>query len=257
MKEEFIKIANAVREAVMPVAGTPEAREIVGKGADGAASFKIDRTAENAALNAIKDLGLKFNILTEETGFVDGGGTETIVIDPVDGSRNAINGLPMYSFSIAVGSRGLSGMREGLVMDLQSGRVYFAEKGLGATCDNRSIRTREYNERGSIFLLNLGANASTSVLDFARRSAIVRSYGSAALEMCLVAEGRADLYVNKSIDSAHSMRIVDIAAAALILREAGGEIYDTTGNLLDMELRIDDRKGVIAVGDKNLRRMVV
>jgi len=257
VKEELEEIAKAVRMAVLPVAGTPSAGEIVGHGADGNFSYRIDRIAEDAAFSKIKEMGLKYNILSEESQFQDNGAEETLVLDPVDGSRNAINGLPMFSVSIAVGKKNLAGVRAGLVMDILSGRVYYAEKDNGATMDDKPLKTRKYDERRSVFLLNLGANASSNLYDLSRKSPVVRSYGSAALEICLVAEGRADLYANRSIDNRHAVRIVDIAAAFLILREAGGELYDATGNLLEMQFDINDRKNIFAVGDSTLRRLVV
>lgn len=257
MKDVLLSIAQAVRQSVLPLIGTPEAGEVVGRGADGNYSYRIDRVAEDAAFAEIKRLGLSYNILSEESSFQDNGSKETLVLDPVDGSRNAIIGLPMYSVSIAIGSGSLSRVREGLVLDIASGRAYYAEKDHGATLDERPLKVRSYDEKRSVFLLNLGMNSSSTVFDIGRKSPIVRSYGSAALEISMIAEGKADLFVSRAIDNSHAMRIVDIAAASLILREAGGQLYDATGNLLDMNFDINDRKNIFAIGDTSLRRLVL
>ena len=59
----------------------------------------------------------------------------------------------------------------------------------------------------------------------------------------------------RSVDTAHALRIVDIAASSLILRESGGEVFDITGNVMDMQFDMTDRMSLIAVGDKSMRRL--
>lgn len=255
MKSELHSIASAVREAVLPLAGKEEASKVVGQGVDGAPSYAIDAAAEGAAVDAIGKSGLKVNILSEESKYVDNGSQDTLVIDPVDGSRNAINNLPFFSVSIAIGSRNLSGVRHALVMNLVTGDEYYAEKGKGATLNDSPIHARPYDEKKSVFLVYIGQHASANAYDIMRRSSMVRSYGSAALEMCLVASGSADVFYMRSVDTAHALRIVDIAASSLILRESGGEVFDITGNVMDMKFDMTDRKSLIAVGDKSMRRL--
>ncbi len=255
MKSELTDIANSVRKAVLPLLGSEQAAAVVGQGVDGAPSYGIDAVAEKAATDAISRIGLGVNILSEESSFVDNGAKDTLVIDPVDGSRNAINNLPFFSVSIAVGAKNLSGIKYGLVMNLVTGDIYYAEKGGGSTRNDVPIHTRIYDEKKSVYLVYVGMHASSNAYDIMRRSSMVRSYGSAALEMCLVASGSADVFYMRSVDTAHALRIVDIAASALILREAGGEVFDITGNIMDMQFSISDRKSLIAVGDKSMRRL--
>lgn len=257
MKEELSRVAEAVRSAVAPVAGTADAGKVVGQGVDGAPSYAIDMIAEKAALEAVSQAGMHVNILSEESPYVDNGSPDTLVMDPVDGSRNAINNLPFYSVSLAIGSRNLGGIRHALVMNLATGDTYYAEKGKGATLDGEPIHVRPYDEKHSVFLVYVGANASSNAYDMLRKSSMVRAYGSAALEMCQVAAGRADVFYMRSVDTAHTLRIVDIAAAALIVRESGGEVYDITGNVMDMRLDMSDRKNLVAVGDKGMRRLTL
>ena len=257
MKAELTEIASAVRNAVLPILGKAGASEIVGRGVDGAPSYGVDAVAEKAALDAVERLSLRLNILSEESAYVDKGAAETLVIDPIDGSRNAINNLPFFSVSLAVGSRNLSGIKNGLVMNVVTGDVYYGEKGKGATCNEGLIHTRPFDEKKSVFLVYVGTNASANAYDIMRKSSIVRSFGSAALEMCLVASGSADVFYMRSVDNEHALRIVDIAASSLILREAGGEVFDMTGNIMDMRFDMADRKSVIAVGDRSMRRLAL
>ncbi|MBX8631425.1 MAG: inositol monophosphatase [Thermoplasmata archaeon] len=257
MKKELTEIASSVREAVASISGSPKAGEVVGKGVDGAPSYNADAVAEQAAKRKIDELGLGLNILSEESPYVDNKSGQTIVLDPLDGSHNLIRGIPFYSVSIAIGSRSLSGVQYGLVMNLVTGDTFYAEKGKGAFRNDELIHVKKFSEKDSLFFVYMGANASNNAYDISRKSGMVRSLGSAALEMCQVAMGKADLFYLRSVDNAHALRIVDIAASTLILREAGGEVFDMTGNLLDMNFDINDRKSLIAVGDKSLRRLAL
>jgi fructose-1,6-bisphosphatase/inositol monophosphatase family enzyme len=81
--------------------------------------------------------------------------------------------------------------------------------------------------------------------------------GCASLEMCLVAQGSAQAHYMNCTNHSRMIRIVDIAASCLILREAGGEVVDLKGGKLDMELSLDDRKNFLAYGDPRIRELVL
>jgi len=257
VKNELREIAESVRDAVRAIADRDGAGEIAGKGADGQPSYAADVAAEAAAFRKAEELGLNINILSEESPFADRKSEQTLVIDPVDGSLNLIHGVPFYSVSLAVGTGSLSSVKYGLVMNLVTGDTFYAEKGKGAFRNDELIHVRKFNEKDSMFFVYMGANASGNAYDISRKSGMVRSLGSASLEMCLVAFGKADVFYMRAVDSHHALRIVDIAASSLILREAGGEVYDLTGNILDMRFDITDRKSLIAVGDRSLRRFAL
>ncbi len=257
MKEELFAIASRVREALRGIAASDTAGDAVGKGVDGAPSYRADMIADRAASEALDSLSLKLNVLSEESPYVDRGADQTLVIDPLDGSHNFIQGIPFYAVSLAVGSKSLSGMMYAMVMNVVTGDVFYAEKGRGAFLNDKPIRVRKYDEKSSMFLVYMGSNASLNSYDIARKTSRARSLGSASLEMCYVAHGVADLFYMRCSDNNYALRIVDIAASSLILREAGGEVYDMTGNIFDMKLDISDRKSLLAVGDKNLRRLAI
>ena len=77
--------------------------------------------------------------------------------------------------------------------------------------------------------------------------------GSAALEMCLVASGSTLAYINGK----ELLRSIDIAAATLIIREAGGEVYNAQGEILNMPLTLKERTSVLAVSSPKLRRILL
>ncbi len=240
----------------------------VADGADGTPTAIIDRVAEEAIIRVMERHYLSFKMLSEETGFTDVGQEETdhwLVVDPVDGSFNAIHGFPYFSVSLAVAERDLNGVSHALVRNLVNGEVYYAIKGKGAffiptggTYDNEvPARVRPFEPAMSLFFAYLGSHASRRSFDIARIPRRIRSFGSASLEMCEVAVGRADAYMLECDPPMSRIRVVDIAASQLILKEAGGEVYDLeTLEPLNLPLNLDVRKNVMAVGDRKVMEWV-
>jgi fructose-1,6-bisphosphatase/inositol monophosphatase family enzyme len=166
-------------------------------------------------------------------------------------------GLPFYSVSLAIGRKSLLDVEAGLVQNLVTGDTYYAEKGKGATLNGESIRTRAFDQRKSIFLIYLGRFSSVDSYRVAKMGARARALGCASLEMCLVAEGKVDAYYMNCEVYERSIRVVDIAASALILREAGGDIVDLSGSPLDMRFDLRERSNLLAYGDEKVRKVVV
>src|SRR4030042_6469149 len=69
----------------------------IGLGADGTPTSYIDKVAEDIALKLLKKSEIKVNLLSEEIGFVDFGGRYIFILDPIDGTRNAYRGIPLFS----------------------------------------------------------------------------------------------------------------------------------------------------------------
>jgi fructose-1,6-bisphosphatase/inositol monophosphatase family enzyme len=219
----------------------------IGVGADGTPTSYIDKVAEDAALNILEKSEIKVNLLSEEKGFVDFGGTYVFVLDPVDGTRNAYRGIPFYSVSLAIGTSKISDIKYGIVKNIPSGDIFTAERHHGAFLNNTPIRVCELPSAEMLSSISLGKN-HTSKADLLSKKGNVRSLGSAALEMCMVAIGALDYYfVGKKI-----LRVVDIAAATLIVREAGGFVKTTNGDDLDMEFNLIERTSVIAACSEKL-----
>ena len=85
----------------------------------------------------------------------------------------------------------------------------------------------------------------------------MRSLGAASLDLCAVAAGQADAYYLNFQPADRSLRVMDIAAGVLILREAGGEAYDIVGNVLNMPLSLMVRENVMAVGSRAVLEMML
>ncbi len=247
MKGLLLELADAVQHAVAEMVEDPA--EVLGRGADGAPSTRIDRVAEAAVLRVLDYEGSPLNVLSEEAGYIDRGGKATLVLDPIDGTHNALRGVPAYSVSLGIGHDRLSDVEEGLVRDLVSGATYYAAKGDGAKLDGHQIRVRSYDPTDSLFGVYLGTNAHADAARVASLARRVRVLGAASLDLCLVARGASDLYYMHSAIADTKLRAVDIAAGTLIVREAGGRALDLDGRDLDIPLTPTARTDLVAVGD--------
>lgn len=251
MKEHLIKIATSVTELVQEMPLEERARN-VGMGADGTPTAFVDKVAEDAILDYVTAHELELNILSEEAGFIDRGFEDILVIDPVDGTYNSKRGIPFYSVSLAIGKDNLETLTSGLVMNMSTEDVYYAEKGGGAYLNDErlSVTSRENNDR--LLATYFGSTAAPKTYEIALKFRKVRVFGSASLDLCAVAAGQADAYYLNVQPHTRRLRVTDVAAGVLILREAGGEAYDLTGNVLDMRFDLDDRSNIIALANRAL-----
>ena len=262
MKAILQGLADAVQAAVRAYAGDPG--EVTGMGADGTPTQRIDLVAEQTAFQFLKSRDLPYTVVSEEAGRVEGPGEWTLVLDPVDGTHNAVRGLPAYSVSVAACPTAPSGaverlaaMEAGLVRDLVTGHTYYAERGKGATLDGRRIRARRPLARDdTVFDVYLGTNAHPDAVRVASRGRRVRNLGAASLDLCLVAKGAVDLYYLHSAEVGHELRAMDIAAGALIVREAGGQVVDLRGDPLDMPVDPKARTNLLAYGDPHVLEVI-
>ena len=216
-------------------------------GADGTPTKYIDKIAEDVAINFLEKSKVKVNVLSEEAGYLDFGGEYTFVLDPVDGTRNAYRGIPFYSVSLGIGKSRLSDIEYGIVKNIPTGDVFVAEKNQGAFLNNKHITVPEVPDKELLSSLTLGINFDKVTLSLAKKDK-VRSLGSASLEMCMVAIGALDFYVIGK----EYLRVIDIAASTLILREAGGVVTNILGEQLDMPLSLDERTSVIAACNEDV-----
>ena len=247
MKEVLIALADAVSQAVASFGG--DAGAVKGMGADGTPTQAIDQVAEDAVLRYLREHDADLNVLSEEAGFVDLGGSRTLVLDPIDGTYNAVRGIPLYSTSLAVGDDRLSTVTSGLVRDLPRGDTYYAEKGRGAFLNGAPITTRPFRETESLFSVYLGRMAELASYEVARLARRVRNLGAASLDLCGVASGGFDAYYMNSRAPAR-LRIVDVAAGVLLVREAGGVVVTPEGEELDMAIDLKARTNLVAAGDR-------
>ena len=251
------RLGLAVERVARDSARSPHRADVVAMGASGTPTEELDRLAESTILRALDAEGVDWNVVSEEVGAVARGGAKTLVIDPIDGTANAVRNLPFATVSLALGTHDLAGVEMGLVRDLTRGTTYFAVRGEGAYRDGRPIRTRVWPGKGEVVFVNLGRFASPRSASLVGRARRVRALGCASLEMALVAEGAADAYVFESSEPARNLRVTDIAAGYRILLEAGGGLSDAQGGPLEpLPLGVERRTTVLAWGDPAFGRSI-
>ena len=187
MRSLLFEIADAAQEAVRSTEGAFENVE-VGMGADGTPTSRIDKIAEDAIFKVLDAKGNPLNVLSEEHAFKDFGKPDTLVVDPIDGTANAMSGIPFYSVSLAVGQRDLDGVRYALVRNLATGDTYYAAKGKGAFRNGEAIKVRRFRLESAQFLVYLGNRAARHAHGMAAmprrtRSGLVTSRSSPTIWM--------------------------------------------------------------------------
>ncbi|MCU0852016.1 MAG: hypothetical protein MUC90_01985 [Thermoplasmata archaeon] len=257
VKAELSRIADEVHRRYRELPKDYDGHVLVGKGASGSATSKIDKFAEDAILGFLDDQDIKINVLSEEAGFVERGGDMTLVVDPIDGTLNCTRGIPFFSVSLAVCKNSMSDCSFGLVKNLYSGDTYFARRGGGAELNGHRIGVSKYVRDDAVFLMFDGLDVDPESDRVKKLASRVRTMGCASLEMCLVAQGSVQAHYMNCTNFKRMIRIVDIAASCLILREAGGEVVDLEGKKLDMDLNLQNRRNFLAYGDPRVKELVL
>lgn len=269
--------AKNVYSEIKDLLGTSEGASKISLGAGGDISRKIDIVAETAVLNTIKSNNISPVIIGEECGIVNLNNSSYssssssnnnnkgfVIMDAVDGTTNAIRGIPFSCCSLAFANEfKLSSVTDAVVLDLFTGDIYSASKQKGSFFNNKKISVRNEKDFSSITSLEdlksidvlIGANVSgiplnilyeiSKVISF---SSHIRHFGANALELCYFARGFMDAY----IDIRGKIRSTDMAAAYLIVKEAGGKLYSPNGQDLDSELGLKNKISFYAVSNRRL-----
>lgn len=214
-------------------------RETVAMGADGTPTMRIDEIVEQAIIAALD--GAPVNLLSEETGWVDHGHAATLVVDPLDGSANGAAGVPLTAFAGAVAVDGE--FTESLTVWLDTGRSWSARLG-----EESAYRTsgRDHLAGAAVSLLRPHPHEPSAQAWWAvtRKAARVRILSTSCLEAALVAEGATDAFLDAGTDT---HRLVDLAAASVLVACAGGAVVDAYGRPLGFDTDLTRRwSGVVA-----------
>jgi fructose-1,6-bisphosphatase/inositol monophosphatase family enzyme len=252
MLRRLREIADEVARTLQEENGSSHMGDELAMGADGTPTLRIDRLAEDVILEYIGKVKLPWNVLSEEAGYIDNGGDRTLVIDPVDGTYNALMGIPFYSVSLALGRKSMKDVEVALVQNLVTKERYEAERGKGALWNSHPITTRRLDRDDMTLLAYMGRFTEASTFPLVRLARRTRSLGCSSLELCLVARGQVDAYYMNCSIYQKAIRVVDIAAAQLIVKEAGGGLVDLQGKLLDLPFDLAVRSNFIAYGDKSV-----
>jgi len=246
-----------MKKQVLPLFGSEEAKIGFGVGAGGDIKKRIDMVAENALFQTLQEHNVSCTVISEESGVKQIGSHPSqfyVTTDPVDGTTNAVRGLPFVAISMAVSKKPmLVDVETALVADVLWGITYTAEKGKGAYRNGKRIKP---SETATLEEAVIGVDLSTfkarqivdKLLKILEKTRHLRHLGANALEICYVADGTTDAF----IDIRGKLRVTDMAAAHLILREAGGIITTPTGDELNVPLDATQRASFVAASNRSI-----
>ena len=190
---------------------------------------RIDRRSEAAILRILGDAFPAHGILAEEGGGRTGDGEHLWVVDPLDGTTNYSRGFPFFCVSVALARAGR--VIVGAVYQPLLDELFTAVRGRGAFLNGRRLRVSGQARLDQAFLAtgfpyDIRRSRRNNLANFARfatRCLAVRRAGAAALDLAYLAAGRFDGFWELKL------RPWDIAAASLLIEEAGGRITGTGG----------------------------
>ncbi len=252
-----------VQEKICPLlASSRQTQPDLGIGAGGDPIRQIDLAAEEAIAYTLLDHELSFTLISEESGLKKYGKDPHecfVTADPLDGTTNVTRGIPFYATSIAISTRPmLSTVHAALVADLFHDVTYTAESGKGAYRNNRKI-TPSKNTSLEEAVIGIDLNAykveklASQLTNLIQKTKHIRHFGANALELCYVADGTTDGF----IDIRGKLRTTDMAAAWLILEEAGAQITSPQGETLNVKLSPKQKVEFVASANRKIHLMIL
>lgn len=210
----------------------------------------VDRHAEQIIIDVLSKAYPDHAILAEESG-AQGDSEYRWIIDPLDGTTNYLHGFPQFAISVALEHKGV--LDQGIVYDPLRQELFTASRGEGAYLDDRRIRVSRRNTLDGA-LIGTGfpfrsLNRLDTYLEIFRRltavTAGIRRPGAASLDLAYVAAGRLDGFWEYGLEQ------WDIAAGALLIREAGGYISDMDSGTPKLE------SGSVVAGNPAIHDLLV
>ncbi len=190
-----------------------------------------DKKAEKILFEELSRARPGYGFLMEEGGAVEGKDkTHVWHIDPLDGTTNFLHGIPHFAISVALERDGQ--LVAGLVFNPVTDEMFVAEKGQGAYLNNQRLRVAQRSDiREAVVccgIPHIGRGDHRQFLnELAQVMAVtagVRRTGAAALDLAYVAAGRFDAFWERRLST------WDMAAGAVLVREAGGYVADVNGH---------------------------
>jgi myo-inositol-1(or 4)-monophosphatase len=253
----LMECSQKMRKAALRYYGSPKAAVGFGVGAGGDTSKRIDLAAEKALIDCLGKHEVSCTLVSEEAGTkkIGFGSDECYVVtDPVDGTTNAVRGVPFSANVIAVSrSQWLRDIETAIVTDIIHGITYTAQKNKGAFKNGEKIKTSETSDLEEALI---GVDLNTFKIEelvtkleaLFKRGKHFRHFGANALDICYVADGSTDAF----IDIRGKLRVTDMAASYLILREAGGIMVSPEGEELNVPLEPTQRLSFIAAANSRI-----
>jgi myo-inositol-1(or 4)-monophosphatase len=233
----MIKAAEKASKSIIRDFGEVEKLQVSKKGPHDFVT-KTDKHVEKILIEELSKTKKNYSFITEETGTIKNQDKNNIwIIDPIDGTTNFLHGIPHFAISIALKSG--NEILSGLIFDPIKDEMFFAEKDKGAFLNNQRLRVSKKNSLDECLFSSNHEGVKFSNLN-------MRCSGSAALDLAYVAAGRLDGFFHNRI------KIWDIAAGTLMIKEAGGIVNDLDGFDID---NIDIKASSTAINDKMIENL--
>jgi len=196
---------------------------------------ELDKKSEALITGAIKEAFPAHGILAEESAELASPGPYRWIIDPLDGTTNYAHGFPVFCVSIAFEEAGE--VKLGVVYNPMLDELFVAEKGRGALLNGNKIAVSKVDslDRGLLAtgfpydLRTSAANNFDHFENFSRKAQAIRRAGAAALDLSYIAAGRFDGFWEMKL------KPWDVAAACLLINEAGGRVTDFSGSAFSID----------------------
>jgi myo-inositol-1(or 4)-monophosphatase len=189
-----------------------------------------DLKAEKTLFEELSKARPGYGFVMEERGAVEGTDkTNRWLVDPLDGTSNFLHGIPHWAISIALEREGV--LIAGVIYNPVRDELFWAEKGVGAYLNDKRLRVAARNDmRDALIATGTPFHGKPGHEQFLKevelvisKSAGIRRWGAAALDLAYVAAGRFDGYWERGLN------VWDIAAGAVLVREAGGVVTEPDG----------------------------
>ncbi len=273
-REVALEIIAKVEKAISPLIGKKESGEVIKMGADGTPSKLIDLVAEKEVISILEKISYPILLISEEIGELEIGCESTdksyikdtdskivFVVDPLDGTSNAVKNIPAYGISLAVAkypfkkrAPQLKDVKMGFVKNFATGDFFEGLKGKGANLNGEKIQGSDLidvnNSSMGLFIYGTTFNQIDHLFQQIRR---MRILGSVSIELCYVANGSYDAFV----DINENLRVIDIAASQLIITESGGKISTQQGKPINKVLNAKERTSIVAAGNEKLHEKLI
>lgn len=226
----------------------------------GDTTYNIDIEAENAIIEEFRKTGIGFTLISEESGTinVNGGGTVAI-IDPLDGSNNAVRGIPCYSTSICISkSLKFSDIIVSGVANIVTGEIIFCDGKnvyLNGQIRRPSSRTELPLTLATVIPRLYGTDDSKyseKLLKILKYVKYPRFYGTAAIETAYVSTGSLDAF----IELYPRLRVVDIASS-LFMAKVSGAFYKILNIENELDLSYEGRLSCILAANNQLGEKIL
>ncbi len=251
--------AGRAEEALGRLAAEAWAAE-TGWGADGTITAGADKAAEDALLGFLADAIPEASLCSEEAGVTEGASDVLLIVDPVDGTNNAVRGVPYWGISlgVVVGGEPVGGF----VRNVPARDDLFAWAGHGATRNGRPVRPTDVTRMQDACVAvqrPVGPDAYEAARGVLLGTKVLRVLGASAVDVALVGAGALDAYVNVNTNPMLPFgdKVVDYAAGAVIARVAGAAVSDATGAPLRYDTDLLARTPVVAAATPALHEEIL